>query len=530
MPAHHHKVNLLLVDDHPENLLTLEAVLDAPDYNLVRAQSGMQALRLLLKEDFSLILLDVCMPGLNGFDTAAMIRERPKTREIPIIFITAVNKTDDDIEKGYSVGAVDYIVKPFDPEALKMKVAALARLQKTAEILPNEPKKISPQEKEPGSDHPHYRSLTNSIRQILWIAQPDGAVDFLNQPWFNYTGLTFEQSEGWGWKEAVHEEDLQPVLDAWRNALQQGREYQTECRLKQADGLFRWHSMRALPERDSQGRILAWLGTAIDVHVQKEAQKKAEAAARLKSEFVANVSHELRTPLNAIIGYSALLLQGIYGQVPEEQKSPVDGIQKNAFGLLELINNLLDLSKIESGSLRVAIEPVDLRRLLPAAFDTVKPLMNGKRIEVEWKIQNNLKTLQSDPLKVRQIFLNLLVNAIKFTERGSITITAVEAEGGVLLSVQDTGVGIKEEDLSIIFEPFRQIDGSITREVDGSGLGLTIVKSLVEALHGSIKVQSLLGKGSTFTLFLPDNPSDLPKPGSGRELSILSSSRTPSQE
>lgn len=529
IPQSNQRVNLLLVDDHPENLLALEAVLDAPEYRLVRAQSGMEALRLLLKEEFSVILLDVCMPGLNGYDTAAMIRERPKTRDIPIIFVTAVNKTDEDVARGYSVGAVDYIVKPFNPESLRTKVAALTGLRKPEAPSEEEKKpaqRVTGKETlstagEPGSDHPRYRSLTNAIRQILWIAEPSGAIDFFNQPWFSYTGLTFEQSEGWGWRKAIHPNDEQAVLDAWTGALQQEREYQTECRLKQADGAYRWHLMRAVPERDHQGRILAWLGTAIDVDVQKQAQERAEAATRLKSEFVANVSHELRTPLNAIIGYSALLLEGLYGPIGESQTVPVEGIQRNAAGLLELINNLLDLSRVESGQLPVAVEPVDLKGLLPSAFETVVHQVNEKKLEVAWNIQDDLKTIQTDSLKVRQVFLNLVTNAIKFTERGSITLSAVNTEGGILLSVRDTGVGIKEEDLKIIFEPFRQIDGSMTRQAGGSGLGLTIVKNIIDVLHGKIEVQSEHGKGSAFTVFLPDDLSHFLKPAGALKSSSL---------
>ena len=525
MPQEREPVNILLVDDHPENLLALEAVLDAPEYHLVRAHSGMEALRLLLKEPFSLILLDVCMPGLNGFETAALIRERPKTRNIPIIFITAVNKSKEDAARGYSAGAVDYIIKPFDPDELRAKVAALAESHKRDESVPLHRtvrvKAETPPPKEPEAPPP-YLNLANALPQLVWIAQPGGAVDFFNQPWFNYTGLTFEQSEGWGWKKAVHPEDLQPVLARWEEALRREKDYQMECRLKRADGAYRWHLFRAFPERDPQGRILAWLGTATDVNDQKQAQEKlqqviaelekkkreAEAATRLKSEFVSNVSHELRTPLNAILGYSSLLLEGIYGPVAEAQRVPVDGIQRNAAGLLELINNLLDLSKVESGQMATIIEPVDLKDLLTAAFENVKPLMNGKKIEVRWCIQDGLNRIQSDPLKIRQVFMNLLANAIKFTEQGSITVCARNAEKGIFLSVQDTGIGIKEEDLPIIFEPFRQIDGSMTRAVGGSGLGLTIVRNLLNMLRGTIEVRSKFGEGSTFTVFFPENLHD----------------------
>lgn len=514
-------INILLVDDHPENLLALEAVLDAPEYRLVRAQSGMEALRLLLKESFSLILLDVHMPGLNGYETAALIRERPKTRDIPIIFITAVNKSEEDVEKGYSVGAVDYIIKPFDPDSLKTKVAVLTGLHKKEELSRSAE---TPPLENAALSQP-YRNLTQAIPQIVWIARPDGAVDFFNQPWFNYTGLTFEQSEGWGWTKVLHPEDHQPAIDRWTGALRGEKDYQMECRLKRADGAYRWHLYRAYPERDPQGRVLAWLGTATDVNDQKRGQEKlqqiiealeqkkkeAEAATRLKSEFVSNVSHELRTPLNAILGYSSLVLEGTYGDIPDYLKNPVDGIHRNAFELLELINNLLDLSKMESGQMPIVIESVDLGRLLPEAAQKVAPLLSGKNVALAWRIEDNLKRIQSDPLKIRQIFMNLLTNAIKYTEEGSITISAVNADRGILLSIEDTGIGIKEEDLHAIFDAFRQIDGSTTRKVGGSGLGLTIVKNILEALHGTINVRSEFGKGSAFTIFLPENLPSPPK-------------------
>jgi len=511
------RVNILLVDDHPENLLALEAALEASEFHLIRAHSGMEALRLLLKESFSLILLDVHMPGLNGFETAALIRERPKTRDIPIIFITAVNKNEEDFAEGYAIGAADYIVKPFDPEILRAKVAVLTGLQKQDER--SQPAE-TPSLKQAGRLPRPYRDLTHAIPQIIWIAQSNGAVDFLNQPWFNYTGLTFEQSEGWGWTKVLHPEDHQPAIVRWMEAIAGEKEYQMECRLKRADGSYRWHLYRAYPERDSEGRILAWLGTATDVNDQKQTQEKlekvieeleqkkkeAEAATRLKSEFVSNVSHELRTPLNAILGYSSLILEGIYGEVPEAFMNPVTGIQRNTFELLELINNLLDLSKMESGQMTVTIESVDLKQLLLDAVQKVAPLLHGKKIEIKWSVEDGLKQLQTDPLKIRQVITNLLTNAIKFTEEGSITLSAANANEGTLLSVEDTGIGIKEEDLPTIFEAFRQIDGSTTRKVGGSGLGLTIVKNILNMLHGRIEVKSEYGKGSIFTVFLPEHP------------------------
>lgn len=521
------KMNILLVDDHPENLLALQAVLESPEYHLVTAKSGMEALKFLLKEEFDLILLDVSMPGLNGFETAAMIRERPKTRRVPIIFVTAINKSESDAARGYSIGAIDYIIKPFDPGILKSKVAALMELshkrsdwEKEAELIRKSERSVMEEEiaKLEKASHERFRNLANAIPQIIWIAGPDGKIDFFNQQWFSYTGLTFEESEGWGWKKAVHPEDLEIYQGRWDKTVTDSAFFEAQYRLKRADGTYRWHLVRALPDQD-RGQTVAWLGTVTDIDSQKKSEevleKKsivAEEAARLKSEFVSNVSHELRTPLNAIIGYSSLLLDETYGPVNERQKVPVVGVHKNALELRNLINNILDLSRFESGKMPVFFESVDLKTLLPETVEDVKPLMSGKEIVIRWMIREDLPTIQSDPAKIRHIFLNLFTNAIKFTEKGSITISAFHVEGGIQFSVEDTGIGLKSEDLSSIFDPYRQVEGSMTRRVVGSGLGLTIVKNTLKILHGTIEVRSELGKGSSFTVFLPFSPPNSTRP------------------
>jgi len=242
---------------------------------------------------------------------------------------------------------------------------------------------------------------------------------------------------------------------------------------------------------------------------ERELQQKrmeAEEANRLKSEFVSNVSHELRTPLNAIIGYTSLLLYRSFGEIAPRQEEALLSIQRNARAHLGLINNLLDLSRIEAGKMPVLLEKVDLKSLLIDIFEELKPLLQDKPIEVIWRTGKQIRPIQSDPQKIRQIFLNLLSNAIKFTEAGSIAIalSAAPRRKGLYLSVEDTGIGMKEGDLAKIFDPFRQIDGSLTRQTGGTGLGLTIVKKAVEMIKGKIEVQSTYGKGSVFTVYLPD--------------------------
>lgn len=234
-------------------------------------------------------------------------------------------------------------------------------------------------------------------------------------------------------------------------------------------------------------------------------KKEAEEASRLKTEFLSNVSHELRTPLNAIIGYTHLLQDEVYGPLVDPQREPLSSVRRNAASLLSLINNLLDLSKIEAGKVEISLEKFDLEELLREVFENVKPLLHEKGITVHWRLTEPLSPLQSDPLRVRQIFLNLLSNAIKFTDHGSIIISATNQliPRGIVLSVEDTGIGMREEDLPTIFDPFRQVDGSLTRSAEGTGLGLTIVKKALNLIDGTIEVESTFGKGSRFTVFLP---------------------------
>ncbi|MDC4206742.1 MAG: GAF domain-containing protein [Candidatus Manganitrophus sp.] len=251
-------------------------------------------------------------------------------------------------------------------------------------------------------------------------------------------------------------------------------------------------------------------------------KREAEEASRLKTEFLSNVSHELRTPLNAIIGYTHLLQDEIYGPLRDRQREPLSSVRRNAASLLSLINNLLDLSKIEAGKVEVNLEEFDLEDLLQEVFENVKPLLHDKAVEVHWRLARPLSPLWSDPQRVRQIFLNLFSNAIKFTDRGSITISAANQSmpRGIVLSVEDTGIGMREEDLPMIFDPFRQVDGSLTRSAEGTGLGLTIVKKALNLIEGTIEVESAFEKGSRFTVFLPylaskkdQNPQSRPLPG-----------------
>lgn len=232
---------------------------------------------------------------------------------------------------------------------------------------------------------------------------------------------------------------------------------------------------------------------------------EAQEANRMKTQFLSNVSHELRTPLNAIIGYTSLLLDQTYGAIPQNQRTPLEGVKRNASDLLKLVNDVLDLSRIESGKFEVKISEVDLDSLMEDIFISMKPLFDEEGLSVDCRVQENLPPIYSDAGKIKQILVNILSNAVKFSKKGGVQIEVrdLPERGGVEIAVQDTGIGIRKEDIPKIFDPFHQVDATVTREFGGVGLGLAIVKEILEHLKGKISVQSEYQKGSTFTLFFP---------------------------
>ncbi|HOW57009.1 MAG TPA: ATP-binding protein, partial [Smithellaceae bacterium] len=234
-----------------------------------------------------------------------------------------------------------------------------------------------------------------------------------------------------------------------------------------------------------------------------DAMKKAREADRLKSAFLATMSHELRTPLNSIIGFTGILAQKLAGPLNDEQIKQLGMVSSSARHLLELINDVLDISKIEAGQATVIFEKFNLPASIEKIVKTVLPLAEKKNLKINVAININPETIESDQRRVEQILLNLLNNAIKFTEKGSVSVKCEEAGEKIIISVVDTGIGIKDEDMGKLFNAFQQIDSGITRRYEGTGLGLSICKKLGELLGGEITVTSTWGKGSTFSFVLP---------------------------
>jgi PAS domain S-box-containing protein len=359
-----------------------------------------------------------------------------------------------------------------------------------------------------------FRVMTEALPQIVWTADATGEVDFYNHRWREYSGVTPELGYGEGWRVVVHPEDEQATMFAWQHAVATGGPYEIEHRIRRHDGEFRWQLSRGVPLRDDAGNVVRWFGTATDIHEQKlletelrAARDAAEAASQAKSQFLAVMSHELRTPLTAVIGFTDLLDTGVLGELTDQQRGPLKRISSSAWGLVQIIDEILTFSRADAGREQVRPASVEVVDLVRSAVDMLEPEAgrNGLTLSLEHEVPGI--TIHSDAGKIRQIVVNLVGNAVKFTECGEVRVAVLPWGGdGVEVRVTDTGPGIPPEQQDRIFEPFTQLDQTSTRVKGGTGLGLTVCRRLARLLGGEIAVESAAGRGSTFSLVLPRQP------------------------
>ncbi len=513
------RAKLLLVDDRAANLLALEAMLAPLGHELVRAQSGEEALRRLLEEEFALILLDVQMPGMDGFETARLVKARPRTSHVPIIFVTAISREREHVFRGYERGAVDYIAKPFEPEILRSKVEVFVELWRRGERIRHQEEALRERERDLQARQAErrFRELIDAMPLCLWAATVEGRITHCNRVFLESTGRTLEGCvEGGGFLD-VHPEDRGQVDRAWAEALSGGGAFEVQFRLRRAaDGTYRWHLGRGAPERDEGGRVSGWIFTAMDADAERrsvemrqlllererEARGVAEAAIRGKDEFLASLSHDLRTPLTAILGWTHLLRSGKLGEGGAPRALEV--IERSAQAQVALVEDLLDVSRVVSGKLRLDVRPGDPLAAVGAAVESMRPAAEAKRISLTLTPESLPVPFACDARRLQQVVWNLVSNAIKFTPQGGRVDVRAGARGGHLeIEVRDDGVGISPEFLPHIFERFSQASTPGSRR-GGLGLGLAIVRHIVELHGGSVEARSEgEGRGAAFTVRLP---------------------------
>jgi len=426
IPHGHDAANILLVDDQPARLLTYRAILEPLGHNLVAVNSGLEALEALMKQDFAVVLLDVKMPGMDGFETAQLIHDHPRFEATPIIFVTGVHVTEFDRLKGYKAGAIDYVYIPVVPEILRSKVAVLIELDRQRRALQTVNKQ-----------------LAESIRQ----------------------------------------------LEEANSALQSEKTRELE-------------EFNARLQKTNEELSRINLSLESEVRERIRAENSLKDAVVKRDEFLAMLSHELRNPLSPLRNATHLLMQG------ETQDPKIiwsrGVIDRQLKHMVRLVDDLLDVSRIARGKIVLVSEPVQVADVVAAAVETVQPLLEQKHQALEVEAGASL-TVRGDPVRLSQVVGNLLHNAAKYTgDSGRITLLTRENAGRAEIAVRDTGIGIAPEAMPRIFELFTQIPSERVSTTGGLGIGLALVRALVELHGGEIEVSSSgVDQGSEFIVRLP---------------------------
>jgi two-component system CheB/CheR fusion protein len=339
----------------------------------------------------------------------------------------------------------------------------------------------------------HFKLLANNIPQMTWTNLPDGTVNFHNQQWFNYSGLTYHDTQDPNWRhKIIHPDDFQVTLQKFTAAIKSGNVYEVENRYRRYDGTYRWHLNRAVPLRDDKGEIVFWVGTATDIEDQKQEMER-------KDEFIGVASHELKTPLTSLKGYLQLISYK-KGELPPPVKQYIDKAIVALNKLQNLVNDLLDVSKINAGRLEYSMEPVNLTELLKSCIDSAKHVFPSfefiNDLDGEVMVNGNAERLE-------QVVMNLINNAVKYSPTSRTVIIKVSKnDSSVRVYVTDFGIGLTDKQQERIFERFYRVEDKKYMS-SGLGMGLYISHEIIKHHNGKIGVQSELGQGSTFYFDLP---------------------------
>jgi signal transduction histidine kinase len=438
---------ILIVEDSPTQAERLRRLIQSIGYRVRVASNGQRALNLIRERRPHLVVSDIIMPEMDGYELCRALKADPALRDIPVILVTALNDAKDII-RGIECGADNFIRKPYSEEYL---------LNRISQVL-----------------------LNQRLRQD---AGPEAGI-----------GVYFGEQKHF--INASRQQMLDLLISTYEQAVQVNVELQAR--------------ERQVLELNMK---LSHHAAELEAHNQEIARKNLELAeaSRMKSAFIANMSHELRTPLNAIIGFTGTLLMKLPGPLTVDQDKQLNTIRTSARHLLSLINDILDVAKIEAGKVTLALAPVQCQSLLGETAESLRPLAAQKGLALTVELPPDPIVIVSDRRALTQIVINLVNNAIKFTEQGSVRVALAQHVTGdevvTEFSVADSGAGIRPEDQPKLFQAFSQLDSTSTRHAEGAGLGLYLCQNLANLLGGSLQFSSEFGTGSTFTLVLRERGS-----------------------
>ncbi|HVE14276.1 MAG TPA: ATP-binding protein [Elusimicrobiota bacterium] len=513
-PASRAAIKILLVDDKPANLVALESLLAGGRYEIKTATSGAQALRLMLNEEFALVLLDVIMPGMDGFDIARLMRERPQSRLTPVIFITAGSNNETHVNRGYSLGAVDYIYKPIVPEVLRSKVQVFVDLHDKTQSLAASQAALSrelaqhreAQESLRRSEVRYSTMVGEIVDCAIFALDLEGRVQTWSKGAQRITGYPPQEILGGDFSLFYSKSERRRRFpqELLRRAEREGRAEHEGWRDRMDGGRFFGHAViTAL--HDEAGRTYGFVKVLRDM---TESMRAAEAdrlkeREALQRQLVATVSHELRTPIAAIKAAAETLRSGA---LSDQRTGPrfMGIIERHADRLAELVEDLLTLAELDSGKAKPQPQNILLRAYARQFVKEFVPLAARKRVTISVAMREELAIVM-DPTHLARTLQNLVDNAVKYNKDGGEVRIEARREGDkqARISVRDTGIGIPHGDLPRIFEQFHRTEVAKAQARRGTGLGLYIIKNLVESNGGQIWVESEIGRGSVFHLLVP---------------------------
>jgi len=523
-------IHVLLVEDNDDDAYLISEALEE-QFHITRIQGGQQAYEHLTTTQTppDVILLDYRLPEMNGVEIIQELNKQGK--EFAYIVLTVDLRVETAIE-AMKAGSLDFLPKSKGYEELPEMIRKVDRIHQARE----EKKRMEVALRE---SEGRLRSLFTTMTEGVLLIAPDGQIIQANPAAERILGLTRSEIEARNYvapEWEILDSDRMPMPPeemAGPRAMKEKRLVKDQIQgVKHPDGSISWINVSVIPLINDNGEIQGIVGTFADITERKRAEEALQKAhdeleirveertaelrlanvelakaLRLKDEFLATMSHELRTPLNVVLGMSESLQEEVYGPLNEKQRKSVGMIEESGRHLLTLLSDILDLAEIGAGKLQLDITPVDVDAVCGASLRLIKPLAQKKRLKISASfISCEVTSIQADERRLKQMLVNLLNNAAKFTPEGGTIGLEVEADlekRTVDFIVWDTGIGIAEEDLDRLFQPFMQLDSSLSRKYEGTGLGLALVDSMVKLHGGSIAVESEVGKGSRFTITLP---------------------------